>query len=631
MPDGCVIVQSDRTLLVEVDHPGYGAARDDLARFAEMVKSPEHIHTYRITPLSLWNAATAGWDAARVTAALKAHSRFEVPSNILTDVEEYIGRYGRLVLLPSDDRHYAILEVDTERFATRLVRDKAVDRYLQDPVDERHFRIGLENRGSLKLALVNLGYPVVDKAGFNEGLPLKLHLRDQTRSGLPFQLRGYQNNALQAFMAGADGGGTGVVVLPCGAGKTVVALAAMARLGQETLVLTTSGTAVHQWMSEVKDKLDVPEESVVEYTGKKKNIGPVTVATYSVLTTKKGDRFPHFEALSSHGFGLIIYDEVHLLPAPVFRITAEIQSRRRLGLTATLVREDGRESHVFGLIGPKRFDAPWKELETQGFIAQAICTEMRVPLTSAWREAYEVAGKRAEHRVAAENPVKLQVVHELVQAHQEDHILVIGQYLHSLHEIARELNAPIITGETPESERDRLFAQFRRGESKVLVASKVANFAIDLPDANVLIQLSGAFGSRQEEAQRLGRILRPKAGPARFYTLVTRDTVEMEMGMHRQLFLAEQGYKYAIEDWAPPEGVPLRDTLPMPAGWPFPAPGKKGAHHDDVDDEDDVGLRQVEVDLMEEPARPRTAPKAKVLPIPPEGGVVIPFPARDRR
>lgn len=641
MPDGCVIVQSDRTLLVEVDHPGYPAARDDLARFAEMVKSPEHIHTYRITPLSLWNAATAGWDAPRVTAALEAHSRFEVPSNILTDVEEYIGRYGRLVLLPGDAANQAILEVDTDKFAQRLVRDKSVDRYLQDPVDDRHFRIPLENRGPLKLALVNLGFPVVDKAGFTAGNALNLPLRNVTRSGLPFALRGYQGNALSAFMAGADGGGTGVIVLPCGAGKTVVALAAMAQLGQETLVLTTSGTAVHQWMSEIKDKLDVPEDSVVEYTGRRKAVGPITVATYSVLTTKKGDKFPHFETLSSHGFGLIIYDEVHLLPAPVFRITAEIQSRRRLGLTATLVREDGRESHVFGLIGPKRFDAPWKELETQGFIAQAVCTEMRVPMTSAWREAYEVAGKRLQHRVAAENPVKLQVVHELVESHREDHVLIIGQYLHSLHEIAKELNAPIITGETPEAERDRLFGAFRRGDSRVLVASKVANFAIDLPDANVLIQLSGAFGSRQEEAQRLGRILRPKAGAARFYTLVTRDTVEMEMGMHRQLFLAEQGYKYAIEDWAPPDGTPLRDTIPFPAGWPMPPRSSQDWSDDDDLDGPPPGMAEVELVppprpvLVEEPEpaarRAQAQTKGRLLPHPAEGGVVIPFPSRDRR
>ncbi len=630
MADGCVVVQSDRTLLVEVDHPDYPEARDALARFAEMVKSPEHVHTYRITPLSLWNAATAGWNAARVLEALRRHTRYELPSNVVADIEEYVARYGRLILTRGDG-DTAILEVDTDRFATRLARDKVLERYLGDRLDDRHFRVALEYRGALKLALIHVGYPVVDKAGFNEGTPLPMALRTVTRKGMPFGLRPYQDNALQSFMAGADGGGTGVIVLPCGAGKTVVAMAAMARLQTQTLIVTTSTTAVHQWQEEIKDKLDVPEDLVVEYTGKRKAIGPITVATYSVLTTRKGETFPHFQALSAAGFGLIIYDEVHLLPAPVFRITAEIQGRRRMGLTATLVREDGREGHVFGLIGPKRYDSPWKELEQQGFIAQAICTEVRVPMPPSWKDAYEVAGKRGQHRVAAENPVKLQVVHELVAAHASDHVLIIGQYLHSLKEIAKELNAPLITGQTPDSERDRLYGQFKRGEERILVASKVANFAIDLPDANVLIQLSGAFGSRQEEAQRLGRILRPKAGPARFYTLVTRDTVELEMNMHRQMFLAEQGYKYAIEDWAPPDGVALRDAFPPPLA--VVAPGDLRQDHNPFDDVEDalderpVSLpkkgpgRQVRVDIMEEePAPPPPAPApradAKIIPFP---------------
>ncbi|MBI5494629.1 MAG: helicase-associated domain-containing protein [Deltaproteobacteria bacterium] len=616
MPAGCVVVQSDRTLLVEVDHPGYPAARDALARFAEMVKSPEHVHTYRITPLSLWNAATAGWGADRVLSSLREHSRFDVPQNVIADVTEYIGRYGRLTLLPGEG-DAAVLEVDTERFATRLARDRVLDRYLQDRVDDTHFRIRLEMRGALKLALINVGYPVVDKAGFTPGVPLAMELRTTTRAGLPFALRAYQQNALHSFLAGADGGGTGVVVLPCGAGKTVVAMAAMAALKTETLILATSTTAVHQWMEEIKDKMEVPEECVVEYTGRKKNVGPVTVATYSVLTTRKGESWPHFNTLSGRGYGLIIYDEVHLLPAPVFRVTAEIQGRRRLGLTATLVREDGREGHVFGLIGPKRYDSPWRELEAQGFIAQAICTEMRVPFAPSWREAYEIAGKRGQHRVAAENPVKLQVVRELVEAHASDLVLIIGQYLHSLREVARELGAPLITGETPEPERDRLFGRFKRGEERILVASKVANFAIDLPDANVLIQLSGAFGSRQEEAQRLGRILRPKGGPARFYTLVTRESVEMEMGMHRQLFLAEQGYKYAIEDWAPPDGVPLRDAPPPPLA--VPAPG------DERQDGDAHDLpRGPHEDVVEEAVGARAPPE------PDRSATIIPFPVARR-
>ncbi|MEW5850631.1 MAG: DNA repair helicase XPB [Myxococcota bacterium] len=611
------MVQSDRTLLVEVDHPDYPAARDALGRFAEMVKSPEHVHTYRITPLSLWNAATAGWSAEKVLDALRRHSRYEVPSNVVTDVTEYIGRYGRLTLLPLDG-HSAVLEVDTERFASRLQKDKSLERMLGDPLDARHFKVDLGNRGALKLALVHLGYPVVDKAGFTPGNPVAVNLREVTQGGANFELRPYQKAALGSFMAGADGGGAGVVVLPCGAGKTVVALAAMAELKTETLVLTTSATAVHQWMTEIKDKLDVNEDMVVEYTGRKKNVGPITVATYSVLTTRKGESFPHFQALSSRGFGLIIYDEVHLLPAPVFRITAEIQSRRRLGLTATLVREDGREGHVFGLIGPKRFDAPWREIEAQGFIAQAICTEVRVPMAPSWREPYEIAGKRGQHRVAAENPVKRAVARELCEAHAEDHILIIGQYLHGLKEVARDVGAPVITGQTPEPERERLYNAFKRGEIRVLAASKVANFAIDLPDANVLIQLSGAFGSRQEEAQRLGRILRPKAGPARFYTLVSRDTVEMELGMHRQLFLVEQGYKYAIEDWAPPEGTPLPDAPPPPIALGLPAP----------DDDEEEELRDPIAEKVAERERQKQEAAAKE----PErkDAVIIPFPVARR-
>jgi DNA excision repair protein ERCC-3 len=563
MHGGCVVVQSDRTLLVEVDHPDYPAARDVLARFAEMVKSPEHVHTYRVTPLSLWNAATAGWGADRVVESLRSHARYDLPDNVVADIREYIGRYGRLTLLPGDGEG-AILEVDTERFARRLSNDRSLARVLGAPLDDRRFHVSLAHRGALKLALVHLGFPVVDKAGFTPGNPLALSLRSTTLQGFPFRLRPYQESALASFVAGADGGGAGVVVLPCGAGKTVVGLAAMAQAQTETLILCTSNTAVHQWMTEALDKTTLGPEQVVEYTGRKKGLGPVTVATYSVLSTRKGEAFPHFQALSSRGFGLIIYDEVHLLPAPVFRITAEIQGRRRLGLTATLVREDGREDHVFGLIGPKRFDAPWRDLETQGFIAQAICTEVRVPMAPSWREPYEVAGPRGQHRVAAENPVKIAVTKEIVESHAGDHVLVIGQYLHGLKEVAAVLGAPVITGEMPDRERERLYTAFKKGKIPVLACSKVANFAIDLPDANVLVQLSGAFGSRQEEAQRLGRILRPKDGPARFYSLVSRDTVEMEMGMHRQLFLAEQGYKYAIEDWAPPDGQPLPDAPPPP-------------------------------------------------------------------
>ena len=548
-----LIVQGDRTVLLEVDNPLHAEARDALAPFAELEKSPEHIHTYRLSPLSLWNAAAAGISADEMIDALATYSKFPLPPNLPTDLRELVSRYGRVSLrriegqlrLVSDD--VALME--------ELARQKAVRDYLGDRVDPKSFIIPDAFRGVLKQALIGVGYPAEDLAGYTEGASLAVALREITRGGLPFHIRDYQQMAVEAFHAGGDvRGGSGVIVLPCGAGKTIVGLTALATLKKSTLVLTTSTTAVEQWKREILDKTDIPDDMVATYTGDSKDIAPITVATYQIVTyrPKKDGEFPHFALFNQCDWGLIIYDEVHLLPAPVFRITSEIQARRRLGLTATLLREDGREEDVFSLIGPKKFDVPWRVLEAKGWIAEAQCHEIRLGLPNDSRMDYAVAEWRDKFRLASENPVKDDLIELLLEQHDAptDRVIIIGQYLKQLRRIASRFDIPLITGQTTNPEREDLYGRFRRGEIRRLVLSKVGNFAIDLPDANVMIQVSGTFGSRQEEAQRLGRILRPKAGeaPATFYTLVTRDTREMDFAHHRQLFLTEQGYSYEILD-----------------------------------------------------------------------------------
>lgn len=546
-----MIVQSDRTILLEVDHPLYAEARDALAQFAELEKSPEHIHTYRLTPLSLWNAAASGLDAARVLALLDQFTKYDLPPNIVTDIREYIGRYGRLKLT-RDGQHLALISEDIA-LITEVSRQKRMQAFIVEQRDANTLIVDPARRGHIKQALVAIGFPAEDLAGYTDGEGLAFARRETARSGEPFQLRPYQEDAVAAFHAGGGvSGGSGVVVLPCGAGKTVVGIGAMAAVQRSTLILTPNTVAVRQWKSELLDKTTLTADQVGEYTGERKDIRPVTVTTYQMLTyrpSEDGD-FPHFGLMTEHNWGLIIYDEVHLLPAPIFRITAEIQARRRLGLTATLVREDEREADVFGLIGPKRFDVPWRELERQGWIATAECYEIRVALEPEERLIYAVSEEREKYRMAAENPVKMRVVDELIRRHAEDQVLVIGQYLDQLKYLAEMLDAPLLTGRTTNIQREKLYDQFRQGALKRLVVSKVANFAIDLPDANVAIQVSGTFGSRQEEAQRLGRLLRPKSDgrPAHFYTIVTRDTRDQEFSANRQLFLTEQGYRYTIED-----------------------------------------------------------------------------------
>ncbi|HUR54571.1 MAG TPA: DNA repair helicase XPB [Gemmataceae bacterium] len=562
-PTNPFIVQSDRSVLVEVDNPRYAEARDALAPFAELEKSPEHIHTYRISNLSLWNAAAAGITADDMVEVLQKYTKFPIPQNLPLDIAETVAKYGRVKLerlprpedAPPDARDPLRLVCADRHLLVELSRQKKLKEYLGEQLDETSFAIDPAFRGVLKQTLITLGYPAEDLAGYTEGAILPMKLRETAASGAAFHVRDYQREAADVFHAGGDvRGGSGVIVLPCGAGKTIVGIAAMCLLQKNTLVLTTSITAVKQWRREIIDKSTLTENEVKEYTGETKEIGPVTVATYQIVTYRpdKTEDFPHFGIFEQRDWGLIIYDEVHLLPAPVFRVTATIQARRRLGLTATLIREDGREGDVFSLIGPKKYDVPWRELETKGWIASASCTEIRVALpTDAIRMEYAVADHRAKYRIASENPAKQNVVAELLEQYHDQRVIIIGQYLAQLKEMARRFDIPLITGATPNGEREDLYNKFRAGEVRHLVLSKVGNFAIDLPDANVLIQVSGTFGSRQEEAQRLGRILRPKSsgdGDAHFFTLATRDTRELDFAHHRQMFLTEQGYSYAILD-----------------------------------------------------------------------------------
>jgi DNA excision repair protein ERCC-3 len=560
-----LIVQGDKTVLLEVDSPLYEAARDALARFAELEKSPEHVHTYRITPLSLWNAAAAGLSASEVVEALERFGKYPLPGNVRADVVDYVARYGRVKLVRHDDGKLRLVS-DDQPLLAEIAHHRRLAPFIVGQGPDGALVVEPAQRGHVKHALVQFGYPAEDLAGYVAGARLDIRLREQRASdGASFALRGYQREAAAVFHAGGSArGGSGVIVLPCGAGKTLVGMAAMAELQASTLILTPSIVAARQWIRELLDKTDLPADAIGEYSGERKEIRPVTVTTYQVLTYRpaRSDEFPHFALFDQRDWGLIVYDEVHLLPAPVFRITAEIQARRRLGLTATLVREDGRETDVFSLIGPKKYDVPWKDLERQGWIATAECHEVRLPMADERRMAYAIAEEREKYRVAAENPLKLDVLDRLLLRHRDDQVLVIGQYLDQLATVAERYGAPLITGKTPTLEREKLYEAFRVGEVRLLVVSKVANFSIDLPDANVAIQISGTFGSRQEEAQRLGRILRPKQDGqlAHFYTLVTRDTRDQEFAANRQMFLTEQGYRYEIlypdEVAAAPIGLP---------------------------------------------------------------------------
>ena len=544
---GPLIVQSDHTMMLEVEHPQYTECRDFLALFAELVKSPEFIHTYRVTPLSLWNAAALEMSLEEIIAGLERLSRYRVPANVIFNIREWHGTYGKLVL-----RHASAgrlrLTVEDRNILERLRHDRSLQQFWLES-DARGMLIAAGERGNLKHALIKAGYPIKDLCGYLPGKSFDISLRKTDLDGNPFTLRDYQQDAAEAFYhSGRATGGSGVIVLPCGSGKTIVGMGTMAQTGSHTLIITTNNVAVHQWRDELLSKTHTTTAEIGEFTGLNKEIKPITITTYQMLTYRrtKADPLRNLDIFTAHDWGLIIYDEVHLLPAPVFRATTAIQAKRRLGLTATLVREDGKEDDVFALIGPKRYDVPWKTLESRGYIAEAICTEYRIPLPTEEEYRYARAEKRSQFRIAAENPRKRVLVEELIGNHHGESILVIGQFISQVEWLARTLDLPIITGKTKHQEREKLYAEFRKGKIKVLVVSKVANFAVDLPDAGVMIQVSGTFGSRQEEAQRLGRILRPKEKSSHFYTLISKGTCEQTFGTNRQLFLVEQGYRYQI-------------------------------------------------------------------------------------
>ena len=535
---GPLIVQSDRTVLLETDHPDADSARHELAIFAELERAPEHIHTYRITKLGLWNARAAGHDAGYILKSLEKYSKFPIPTLVSQEIENTIGRFGKLSIERNDEGLILVSDspaILAEVGANPKIQELTEGRY------EYGFKVRDWARGQLKQQLLKLGWPAQDNAGYTPGTPhpIELALDD-------WSPRQYQLDAVAKFVEG----GSGVVVLPCGAGKTIVGAAAMAQAKTNTLILVTNTVSARQWRDELLARTSLTESDIAEYSGSSKELAPVTIATYQILTTKKKNEFLHLALLNARDWGLIIYDEVHLLPAPIFKMTADLQARRRLGLTATLVREDGRESDVFSLIGPKRFDAPWKEIEAQGYIAPANCYEVRVTLPDEERMDYAIADQDGRFRIAATAKAKLGTMRKILERHKGEPTLIIGQYLEQIQEVSEGLGVPKLTGETPVDEREKLFRAFRSGELSTLVVSKVANFSVDLPEASVAIQISGAFGSRQEEAQRLGRLLRPKADgrSAAFYTIVSRDTVEQDFAQNRQRFLAEQGYSYEILD-----------------------------------------------------------------------------------
>lgn len=563
-----LIVQGDRSLLLDVHAPLAEECRNALIPFAELEKSPEHLHTYRLTPLSLWNAASAGFSADDAIDVLQKFARYDVPQSVTMWIKETSSRFGKIKLIEGPDievpvkegsaekiiEHHLYLVADSIAVFKEIAANHAVKKLLtttinSDDAPEFSFLLKLTDRGTIKQLLLQAGWPVKDEVSLIDGEPLDVSLRTTTAAGRKLEIREYQIGAARALVGDkGPGTGFGTIVLPCGAGKTIVGMQIMDMLKTSTLIITTNISAVHQWIDELLDKTNLTAEQIAEYSGESKTIKQVTVATYQVLTWRpdKEGPYPHFSLFHERPWGLIIYDEVHMLPAPVFRVVADLQAVRRVGLTATLVREDGCEGYVFSLVGPKRYDVPWKELERDQWIASAECIEVRIDLPAYQEIDYAVAGVREKHKIASMNPDKLPVVSKIIQQFPDDKILVIGQYLQQLDEIVKELNCPIITGKTPTAERDKIYNEFRQGKIRVLVVSKVANFAIDLPDASLAIQVSGTFGSRQEEAQRLGRILRPKERKSRFFTLITRNTVEEEFGANRQKFLAEQGYEYKI-------------------------------------------------------------------------------------
>jgi len=544
-----LIIQSDNTLLLEVEHPDFENTRDAISPFSELEKSPEHIHTYRITPLSLWNAAASGLTTEDILQYLSNYTRYDIPQPVIATIKEQMKRYGLLNLTMENDE--LVLNSRDPILLNEITHNKKLQNYLIERLDAGRIRVKKIYRGHIKQALIKTGFPVEDLAGYEEGDPCEINITPAGIDDTGLEVRDYQNSAINAFhRGGGPDGGSGVVVLPCGAGKTIIGIGVMNVLKTQTLILVTNTIALRQWKDELIAKTDIAPDQIGEYSGDKKEIKPITIATYNILTYRKNrkEEFLHFDIFNSKNWGLIIYDEVHLLPAPVFRLTSEIQSKRRLGLTATLIREDGLETDVFSLIGPKKFDMPWKILERSSWIATALCTEIRIELPDHSRMEYSLSKDREKFRISSENPRKTAFVKRIVEFHKGASIIIIGQYISQLEEFARVFKFPIITGSTPLAEREDLYKKFRAGKIRCIIVSKVANFSIDLPDANVAIQISGTFGSRQEEAQRLGRVLRPKRNEniAYFYTVITSNSVEERFAHNRQLFLTEQGYTYTI-------------------------------------------------------------------------------------
>lgn len=550
--DAPLIVQGDGTILLDVSARDFEEIRNFMLVFAELLKSPEYIHTYRITLVSLWNAASLNYTSQSIIDFLKKYTSYEIPKNIIKQIKTSIEKYGKVKIIKEDEKYYLIS--DDRDIIDEILHYKAVVKYIKKEIDDNKIEIDPIYRGHIKLALINIGYPVQDLAGYKDGEEYRFNLREKLiSSGENFVLRDYQKNSADAFYAnGRPEGGAGVISLPCGTGKTIVGLDIMHRIQNKTLIIVTGVTACRQWREEILDKTDIPPEDIGEYNGLNKEIKPITIATYKILTYRKNKESPfvHFEIFFRKNWGLVIYDEVHLLPAPIIKLTSEIQSMRRLGLTATLIREDGLEKDVFCLIGPKKFDMPWRELEEKKFIAEAYCYDIRIPLDESHREDYIISSDKIKFRIASENILKYDIVKKIIEKLKGKNILIIGQYLSQLDEMQKRTGYTIITGKTPQSERDIIYKKFKSGEIKTLIVSKVANLAVDLPDANVLIQISGTFGSRQEEAQRLGRVLRPKKGENKsyFFSIITNDTKEEDFSHKRQLFLTEQGYHYELLD-----------------------------------------------------------------------------------
>ena len=545
-----LIVQGDRTILLDVHTPLSDEARYALIPFTELEKSPEHIHTYKISHLSLWNAASAGFSVAKIIGVLSKYSRYPLQASVVAWMTETMTRYGKLILRPSDDEDFLVLIVETPLIFKEISHLSVLKKYIiEEDEKDNSFVINILNRGTVKQVLLQQGWPCKDEVPLKDGQSFPISLREETKAGAKFEIRDYQKEASMSFVGEKQvGTGFGTIALPCGAGKTIVGLIVMSLLNVETVILTTNVSSVYQWKREILDKTNIKEEDIGIYSSAEKVIKPITIATYQILTWRENtvSDFVHFKIFRERNWGLIIYDEVHLLPAPIFRVTAELQVVRRLGLTATLVREDGHEGDIFSLVGPKRFDVPWKDLELKGWIAKAYCIEINVELATNKEIEYAVSDMRGKYRIASENSNKIPLIKRLVSHHKDDSILVIGQYISQLEEIAKELNVPILTGKSSTKVREKMYDDFRRGVVKVIIVSKIANFAIDLPDASVAIQISGSYGRRQEEAQRLGRILRPKEKNSYFYTITTKDTVEREFAEKRQKFLAEQGYDYTV-------------------------------------------------------------------------------------